>query len=109
MARGYDRREPRGAQPVDGDTGDLLREACEQSGHAGDVAVVLPRLVGGAEVDVLDLPGRDTRTLDRLAHDERGEVVGPLAGQGASVAPHGRANGGEDDCLRHDLSLRVRP
>ena len=52
-----DRLEARGAEAVDGDAGDLDRQAGEQRGHPGDVAVVLSRLVGGAHVDVGDLPG----------------------------------------------------
>ena len=81
VAGGDDGGEARGAQPVDRDPGHLLRQAGEQRGHAGDVAVVLPGLVGGAEVDVLDLRRGDAGALDRRADDERCEVVGPLLRQ----------------------------
>jgi hypothetical protein len=67
----HNRREPGRAKAVDGDTGDRLWEAGEERGHARDVAVVLARLIGSAEVDVLDLCGVDACALDRLLDDER--------------------------------------
>jgi len=85
----------------------LRRETGEERSHAGDVAVVLSGLIGGAEVDILDLRSWHTGALERLTDDEGGEVVGPLAGERAPVAPDGRAHGGEDDGLGHDGSVRI--
>ena len=101
VARPDDRREPGRAEPVHRDAGDLLGKAGEERGHARDVAVVLPRLVRGAEVDVLDLVHGNSRARDRLLDHERREIVGPLAGEHASVAPDRRANRGEDYGFRH--------
>ena len=106
---GDDRGETRCAQAVDRDAGDLLRQPGEERGHAGDVAVVLPRLVRSAEVDVLDLAGRHTRALDRFADDQGGQIVRPLAGESASVAADGRPDGGEDDGVGHARSVFARP
>ena len=77
----------------------------EQRAHARDVAVVLPGLVGGAEVDVLYLCRRDACPLHGLLDDESGEVVRPHVRERASVAPDGRPDRGKDDCLSHEASL----
>ena len=50
-----DRREPGGAEPVQGHARDRLGQPREQRRHARNVPVVFSRLVRGAEVDVLDL------------------------------------------------------
>ena len=60
-----DRLQARRAQPVDGVAGDLVAQAGEQDGHARDVAVVLARLVGGAEDDLVDRVARDARAVER--------------------------------------------
>ena len=109
MAGGDDRREARRAEPVDRDAGDLLRQPGEERGHARDVAVVLSGLVRAAEVDVLDLAGRNARALDGLADDERGEIVRTLLRERAAVAADGRPDGGEDDGLGHAPSLFAGP
>ena len=56
-----DRREPRRTEAVDGDAGDRVREPGEQRGEAGDVPIVLARLVRAAEPDVLDVGSGDAR------------------------------------------------
>ena len=96
MAGTDDRREPRGAEPVDRDAADRLRQPREQHGHARDVAVVLARLVRAAEPHVLDLLRRHAGPLDRLAHGDRGEVVGARPREAAAVAPDRRAHRRED-------------
>ena len=68
--------------------GHALRQAGEQRRHPGDVAVVLARLVGGAEVDVDDPLGVDAAALDHGADRVRGEVVGADTGEGAAVGAH---------------------
>src|SRR5919204_320904 len=97
VARGDDRGQPGGAEPVDGDAGNMLGQAREEDGHACDVAVVLAGLVRAAEVDILDLVRGDPRALDRLPHDERRQVVGAHARESAAVPADRRANAGEDD------------
>ena len=99
-AAGAERRlHARAAQAVDGRAGDRGRQAGEQHGHAGDVAVVLARLVGVAEVDLVD--GLEVVALGQRAHDGRGEVVGPRAGQRAAELADRRAHGVADEDLRH--------
>src|SRR5215217_1839773 len=105
MSRADDRREPRRAEAVEGDAGDALWEPREKGAHARDVAVVLAGLVGGAEVDVLDLLGRDTGALDGFLDDQSGEVVRTNVRKRTSVAPDGRSDRGEDDRLSHEASL----
>ena len=55
--RRVDRLQARGAEPVHGRSRDAVGQPGEQRRHARDVAVVLARLVGGAEVDVGDRSG----------------------------------------------------
>ena len=69
--------------------------------QARDVAVVLARLVGAAEPDVLDLRPGDAGALDRGGDGERREVVGPHVGEPAAVAADGRPHGGEDHRATH--------
>ena len=56
-----DRLHARGAKAVDGRAGNGVRQAGEQERHAREIAVVLARLVGAAEKDLVDLvaQGRD--------------------------------------------------
>ena len=68
---GVDRLQARGAEAVDGRPGDAAGQAGEQRRHPRHVAVVLARLVGGAEVDVGDPLGVDAGALDHGA-DRRG-------------------------------------
>ena len=55
--------------------GDGVGEAREQHRHPCDVAIVLARLVRAAQVDVLDLRGRDAGPLHRGGDRVRREVV----------------------------------
>ena len=103
-----DRRQPRGTEAVDGDSGDRLRQACEQNRHARDVAVVLARLVRSTEVDVLDLFGRHTRTRDRLCDHGRREVVRPQTRKSTVLSSDRSADAREDDCAAHDPTNSIR-
>ena len=87
---GVDRLQARGAEAVDGRTGNARRQPGEQRRHPRHVAVVLARLVGGAEVDVGDPLRVDPAALDRGADRVGGEVVGPQAGERAAVGAHRR-------------------
>jgi hypothetical protein len=49
-----DRVQPRGAQPVDGDAGDRVRQPGKQQRHARHVAIVLAGLIGAAEKDLVE-------------------------------------------------------
>ncbi len=85
--RPVERVEARAAQPVDGRSRHRVRQPGEEHGHAGDVAVVLAGLVGGAPHDVGDL-----RRIERGVAAEEGaehrrrEVVGTDVAQGAAMA-----------------------
>ncbi|MGX1116202.1 hypothetical protein RKD37_001565 [Streptomyces ambofaciens] len=96
---GGDGFEAGGAEPVDGGAGHGLGQAREQGGHAGDVAVVLARLVGGAPVHVVDPGGVQRGHVGDQAPDHGGgEVVGPHGGQrAAQLADRGAAGGREVD------------
>src|SRR5215207_3523227 len=75
-ARGLgDSFQPRTAQAVDGDAGDLLRETGQEQGHLGDVAVVFAGLVRAPEVDILGLGWRYAAPLREGFEDSRAEVV----------------------------------
>jgi hypothetical protein len=94
MAGGNDGGEARRTQAVERHPGDGLGQPREQRPHARDIAVVLAGLVGGAEVDVLDLAGLDPGTLNGSRDRRRREVIGPDVGKGAAVAPNRRPDGG---------------
>ena len=88
----FDRLQPGAAQPVDGLAGDLDREPGEQRGHARDVAVVLARLVGAAEDDVLDRARRRCRSARRpraiaTAARSSGRTVGQRPAVAADRGP----------------------
>ena len=91
-----DRLEPAPAQPVDGQPGDLDREAGQQQGHSGDVAVVFAGLVGAAEDDVFDQGRVDPGPIDHRAQHGRGEVVRSNRVKSPAV-PTDRRSGGRDD------------
>ena len=94
-----DRLQPGPAQPIDGQATDLDRETGKQHGHPRDVAVVLARLVGAAEDDVLDEGRVDTGPIDDGSQHERREVVRPHGRQRAAVAADGRPYGLDDPGL----------
>ncbi len=87
-----DRLQAGGAEAVDGGAGNAVGQAGEQRRHPRHVAVVLARLVGGAEVDVGDPLGVDAGALDHGGDRVRGEVVGAHAGERAAVGAHRRAH-----------------
>ena len=99
-ARGLvDRLQARGAEPVHGYPRDLRRQAGQKRRHPGGVAVVLARLVGGAQVDVADRRRVDAGSLHRLREHVRGEVVRPHPGERPAVTAHRRANGVDDQSV----------
>ena len=55
-----DRVQPRCAKPVDGQTANGIGQARQQRGHAGDVSIVLARLVRAPEHRVFDRLGQDS-------------------------------------------------
>jgi len=82
--------------PVHRQPADLDRQPGHESGHPGDVAVVLTGLIGAAEDHVLDLEGVYARSLDQGSDDGRGEVVGPDCRQRPAVPPKRAAQRGHD-------------
>ena len=62
-------------------------EPGQERGHARDVAVVLAGLIGGAEVDVLDLPERYSGAIDRGGDRLGRQIVRPHARKSAAEAP----------------------
>ena len=94
--------EARGAQPVDGEAGDRLRQPGEQERHARDVAVVLAGLIGAAEEHFVEPRpvGLGVAGDERL--DRRGrEVVGAHLGERAAVAADRGAYGIADEDVAH--------
>jgi hypothetical protein len=90
MARGL---EAGAAEAVHGGAGHLDRQAREQAGHAGDVAIVLARLVHAAVDDVVDRTPVDAgvalhKRLDRMGR----KVIDAHGAQTAIIA----ADGGTD-------------
>ena len=101
--RHVDRRQPGGAQPVDGHPGGFNGQPGQQGGHARHVAVVFAGLVGAAEVDLLDQPGVDSGAVEQAADDECGQVVGAHFGQHAAQRSDRRADGIDDDGFGHGV------
>jgi hypothetical protein len=96
-----DRLETGAAEPVDRLTRDLDRQAREQRRHPRDVPIVLPRLVGAAEDDVLDAVGREGRAPHQ-ARDRRGcQVIGAKLGQRAAGPADRGAHRGCDEGVAH--------
>ena len=71
-------------------------QAGQERRHPSGVAVVLARLVGGAQVDVADGGRVDAGSLHRRGDHVGGEVVRPHPGERAAVTPHRRAHGVDD-------------
>ena len=92
------RFEAGAAQAVDRRAGHRHGQPGQERGHAGHVAVVLARAVGVTEVHLVD-GGRVElrRPLHDGLHRHRREVVGPHAGQRATMAPHRRPHGIDDE------------
>ena len=93
-----------------GDARDRVREAGQQGRHARDVAVVLSRLVGTPEVDVVDRRRVDARSLDSRRDRDGRQIVRANVRERPAVAADGRPDGGENDGSAHadDASGRSR-
>ena len=89
-----------GAEPVDRGPRDIDRQACQQSGHARDVAVVFARLVGAAHDDIIDTrPIHRGVPLHQCLQRDRGQIVGANRREGAAVTANGGALRVADECL----------
>ena len=92
----------RSAQPVDGGAAGFHRNTCQQARHTGDVPVVLARLVGIAEIDIVHLCPVDRRvTVHQRLDRHCAEVVGANPAQTAAIAADGCADGVTDESVRH--------
>jgi hypothetical protein len=85
--------EPRPAQAVHRDRRHLVREAREECGHTSDVAVVLARLVGRAENDMVDAWREAWRSLEECVHDVSREIVRADPRESTAIAGNRRAHG----------------
>jgi hypothetical protein len=72
----------RRAEPVQGDARNALGQPGQEQRHARDVAVVLARLVGAAEEDLIYLWHRGPR--EQTFNRQRSEIVRPDAGESAA-------------------------
>src|SRR5207247_11066729 len=90
LDRAPDGLEPRTAQPVHCLPRDLDGQPRQEQGHAGDVAVVLARLVRAPEDDVVDAGGVDPGPLDDGPHWDRRQVVSAYGRQRPPVPPNRR-------------------
>ena len=90
--RRRDRVHARGAEPVDGRAGNGIGQAREQQGHAGEIAVVLARLIGRAEEHLLDRLREAGMAAQEFADRQRREIVGADARKRAAVAADRRAH-----------------
>ena len=74
-----------------------FRQPGEEKRHARDVAIVLARLVGAAEIDLVDVLADRGMALDERADRRRGKVVGAHARKRAAIAADRRAHGIADE------------
>jgi hypothetical protein len=89
---GSERVQPRSAQAIESGARHIDRQAGEQAGHARDVAVVLPGLVGAAEQNLVDGgPVHGRVACDQGAQRDRRKVVGAHRRQRAAVTTEGCA------------------
>ncbi len=102
-----DRVEPRGAKAVDRHARNGVRQAREQERHAGEIAIVLARLVRRAENDVLDPFGETRMAAHQLANRDRREVVGAHGRERAAVASDRRADVIADEGFGHGRGLQA--
>src|SRR5262249_14672632 len=70
----------------------FVRQAGDEQRHAGDVAVVLTRLVRRSEDDLVETFGELRLALHEGGDDVRGEIVGTNLGEGATVLSDRRSN-----------------
>ena len=87
-ARGVaDRIETGGAEPIYCEAGNRVGQSGNEQRHARDVAVVLARLVGAAEHDLVERrPIHVRMALDQRPDRRGGEIVGAHLGERAAVA-----------------------
>ena len=105
---GDDRGEAGCAEAVHRHAGDGLGETREQRSHSRNVAVVLARLVGGAEPDILDRVGGNAGACDGFGDHGGRHVVGTNVCECTAVAPDRRTHAREDDCATHCVSVDGR-
>ena len=96
------------AEAVHGLPRDLDGQAGQERGHAGDVPVVLARLIGAAEDHIVDPVGRKGGAVEQAADRRRGEVVGADLGERAAGAADRGADGVEDVGVGHGGSMGAR-
>ena len=101
-----DRFHSRGAQPIDRRARDGIRQASEQERHAREVAIVLARLIGAAEKDLVDFIGETRMAADELADRERRQIVGAETCQRAAEAADRRAHIVADEGFGHGRTVR---
>jgi hypothetical protein len=75
----------------------------------GDVAVVLARLVGGAENDLVDPVRVQAGASDGLPDDQSGQVVGAHAGERAAVPTDRGADSAYQERLSHGENVTTEP
>ena len=93
------------AQAVDGGARYFWRQAGQQGGHAGHVAVVFAGLVGAAIEHIADGGPVHARVARHQCLDgNRTQVVGAHRRERAAVAADGRADGVADVGLAHGFS-----
>ena len=85
------------AQAVDGAARHVYRQACQQKGHAGNVAVVFAGLVGTAVENVVNFrPVQVGMTLGQRLDGDGAQVVCTHCGESAAITTDGGANGIDD-------------
>jgi hypothetical protein len=97
-----DRVEPGGAEAVDRDPRNAVRQSGKQQRHAGDVAVVLAGLVGAAVEHVVERgPVRLGIASDERPDGHGREIVGAHLGKGATVTTDRRSHRIADEGIAH--------
>src|SRR3990167_2198049 len=98
---GDDGIQTAGAEAVDGQGGDGFGQARQQHRHAGDVAVILARLIGAAENHLVY--GQIVQVQQAVDH-AGGQIVGAHGGKAARVAADGGTAGGAEVDFGHRAS-----
>ena len=100
--RGDQRIHARAAKAVDRAARNALRQSCEQQRHAGDVAIVLARLVGAAEEHLVDGAPVDAAVPPHQRRERnRAEIVGAHARQSTRKAADRGPDVVADESLWH--------
>src|SRR5262249_28966116 len=82
-------------------TGYLHRQAREESGHPGNIPVVLARLIAAAQDDVFDFGGREVGLFHQPLDGSSGEVIWPNFGQSTGGLGDGSAYCSGDNDFGH--------